>query len=185
MVTDERSERGQEVRSIRLPLDSLDIADLTFVHEVWQRRRGSRRAPARADFDLPDLKSVVSRLLIIEVMRDPLDYVYRFAGGETYRIHGRELTGRSIRQLANEAWRRFLLSDLEELCATWEPQFVRLDFTNQDGNPRSYHVLRLPLSDDGQTVNKIMVMQNFGIDPDSVEALRQAIDWTYARGDAG
>jgi hypothetical protein len=85
-------------------------------------------------------------------------------GTESYSIHGIELTGRSILSIIPVKQGQLLWNDLCEMLETWEPQHVRLRFVNRRGFERAYSVLRVPLSKDGNAVDMIMVVQNFGAD---------------------
>jgi hypothetical protein len=152
------------VASTRLPLGTLTPPDFDFLYRLWLAKRGARVAPARAAFDPAELRAILPRLLMIDVARDPLDFRYRLAGTSTYELHGQELTGKSITALKPPEFVATLWSDLRELIETAQPQLVLLDFTNQDGYHRAYHVLRLPLSSDGKTIDIILVLVDYGIE---------------------
>jgi hypothetical protein len=153
-----------QVRFTRLSLDSIAEADSRFLLQLWNTKRGARRAPARSEFDPADLKHVLHKLILMEVRRDPLDFIYRVAGTEIYFIHGMELTGKSVRNLRPQPYSDAVWRDMAELIETWEPQYVRLEFPNREGRSRSYTVLRLPLSSDGATIDRIFVLSEFGPD---------------------
>ncbi|MCK6449612.1 MAG: PAS domain-containing protein [Alphaproteobacteria bacterium] len=154
---------GRRIEFQRLPQAGID-GDPVFaeVFVWWQRARGSRAMPSRADIDLDALKRSLPRLLLIEVLDDPPDFRYRLAGTQTYDIHGMELTGKSVLDIKPPAQHRRLWNDLCEMLDEKQPQLVRLRFTNQQGNARSYRVMRLPLSNTGDEVDHILVMQDFG-----------------------
>src|SRR5262245_59672007 len=137
------------VGSTRLPLGQLEPPDFDFLYRLWLATRGDRLAPARTAFDPTELRAILPRLLMIDVARDPLDFRYRLAGTLTYELHGQELTGKSITALRPPEFVATLWDDLRELAETAQPQLVLLDFTNQGGYHRLYHVLRLPLSSNG------------------------------------
>src|SRR3954463_8596069 len=88
---------SSEVALSRLTIADLDGPDFQFVYDLWNGKRGARRAPSRADFDpLVEMRRVLPRLMLIDVSRDPPDFRYRLAGTETFFVHGAELTGRSV-----------------------------------------------------------------------------------------
>ena len=149
--------------SKRLPLDELVQPDLAFVLGVWQAKRLGRELPARAAFDVADLRPAISHVMILDVRNGPRDFIFRLAGGETVHIHQRELTGCSIADIGDKSWQQMMRGEFDELVDTRQPQFARLRYNTLSGIPRDYHELRLPLADDGATVNKIMVMQDFTI----------------------
>jgi hypothetical protein len=152
------------VTSTQLPLGELAPADFDFLYRLWLAKRGQRLAPARAEFDPAELRAMLPRLLLIDVAHDPPDFRYRLAGTLTYELHGQELTGKSITALKPPEFVATLWHDLRELVARAEPQLVQLDFTNQEGYHRAYHVLRLPLSSDGKTIDMILVLVDYGLD---------------------
>lgn len=162
-------DKPPKVRFTRLRLDDVASPEFRFVHELWQRKRGGRRAPARGDFSPTDMPQVLPRLILIDVVRDPPDFRYRLAGTETFFIHGVELTGRSVLSIVPAKQGQLAWNDLSEIVETWEPQHVQLEFINQDGHRRSYRVLRLPLSSDGTAVDMVMVIQDFGTDPEKMK----------------
>lgn len=147
-------------------LDPANIAhkQLRPVYEYWLAKRGARRAPARREIDPVDLHNVLPGTLLIDVARDPWRFTYRLAGTLTERIHGMELTGRSIDTLKPREFAEMLHGDLVMLAERAEPQFVYLEFVNQMGLQRGYHVLRLPLAADGTTVDMILIVADYGGD---------------------
>lgn len=156
------------VRFTRLPLAEILSPEFAFVHELWSRKRGARRAPSRREFDPGEMPQVLPRLILIDVVRDPPDFRYRLAGTDTFFIHGVELTGRSVLSIVPQKQGRLLWNDLCEIMETWEPQHVQLEFVSQDGYARAYRVLRLPLSSDGSLVDMVMVIQDFGADSQKI-----------------
>lgn len=157
------------VASTRLPLGQLTSgalrsADFDFLYRLWLAKRGDKLAPSRAAFDPAELRAILPRLLMIDVVQDPLDFRYRLAGTMTYELHGQELTGKSITALRPPEFVATLWADLRELAETAQPQLVLLDFTNQEGYHRVYHVLRLPLSSDGKTIDIILVLVDYGME---------------------
>jgi hypothetical protein len=162
------------VRFTRLTLEAISSPEFRFVYDLWTRKRAARQAPARGDFDPAEMPQVLPRLLLIDIMRNPPDFRYRLAGTETFFIHGTELTGRSVLSIVPAKQGQLVWNDLCEMMETWEPQHVQLEFVSQDGHGRSYRVLRLPLSSDGQAVDMVLVIQDFGTDPQKMKEFYEA-----------
>lgn len=163
-------------RSTVLALSDIRDPGTRYLLEYWERKRAGRRMPARADVDPVELKSVLGRLLIIEVMRQPLDFRYRLAGTKTFDIFGHDLTGLSVRDIQPPEWSQAIWSSLTALVETGEPQYVELQFETVARNVRIYRVLRLPLGANGQDVDQILLLQE---EPgDARAAVRQAVDRT-------
>jgi hypothetical protein len=63
-------------------------------HAYWLARRGERGLPLRSDFDPPiEIPRLVPNMIMIEVLHEPLDFVYRLIGTKvrTHLMH--DLTG--------------------------------------------------------------------------------------------
>jgi hypothetical protein len=153
------------VRSVPLDLASTDDRNFRFLIEYWQGKHVSGRLPGRTAIDPVELKRVLPHLLLIDVERDPLDFRYRLAGTLTYDIFGFDLTGRRVRDIPPPEWGETVWTSLVEIVERRVSQYARLDFTTTEGNIRSYRVLRLPLAEDGVTVDCILVMGDFGLHP--------------------
>jgi hypothetical protein len=154
-----------EVSFHRLRVDDIKAPEFRFMLDLWHRKRGSRRAPRRPDFDPAEMGHVLPRLLLIDVVRNPPDFRYRLAGTDTFFIHGEELTSRSVLSIVPVKQGQLVWNDLCDMLETWEPQYVRLEFENQDGHRRDYRVLRLPLSSDGSEIDMVLILQDFGAKP--------------------
>jgi hypothetical protein len=160
-----KAPRFAEVRRQHLDIAAMPIPAFRRVYAYWQAKRGERFAPARRDIDPIDLREVLASTMLIEVAsRDPWSFRYRLAGTETSLIHGAELTGRGIDKLRPKVFAELLHRDLAMLATSGAPQFVQLEFVNEHGLPRGYHVLRLPLSSDGQKVDIILAVSDYGAD---------------------
>ena len=157
-------------RSVPLDLASSDERSFSFLIEYWQSKHRDGRLPGRTAIDPAELKPVLPQLLLIDVEHEPLDFRYRLAGTLTYDIFGFDLTGKRVRDIPPADWGETVWRSLAELVETRRPQYARLDFTTEEGNVRSYRVLRLPLAEDGVTVDCVLVMGDFGLHPHEFRA---------------
>ena len=164
MTDSTRAAREPEVRRRWLDFATIAHPQLERVYEYWKAKKAERLAPARRDIDPIDLRDVLPGTLLIDVARNPWRFSYRLAGTLTERIHGVDLTGRSIDQLKPQAFADLLRGDLIELAERAQPQLVYLEFINQMGVQRGYQVLRLPLSSDGSTIDMILIVTDYGGD---------------------
>src|SRR5689334_7472185 len=74
--------------------------DLVRVFDYWNRQRGERFAPRRADIDPADLVEVLPRVMLADVLTDPLDFHYRLSGTGILDVHGQEMTAHRPRELS-------------------------------------------------------------------------------------
>jgi hypothetical protein len=167
------------MRSVPLALDGADEPSFKRLIAYWQGKHRDGKLPARRDIEPADLKPILAQMLLIDVLREPLDFRYRLAGTLSYDIFGYDLTGKRVRDIEPAEWAEAVWQSMETIVRTRQPQFVRLDFETQEGNRRSYRVVRLPLADDGETVDCIVLMSDFGLDP---REFRAHLDAVYGKG---
>jgi hypothetical protein len=72
------------------------------LHAYWLSRCRGRAFPARADIDPIDIPSLLEHLLLVDVLRDPLDFRYRLVGGHIVTHAGSIAPGRTTRGLIED-----------------------------------------------------------------------------------
>ncbi len=152
------------------------------VYDYWRSCAQHRLMPARSDLDPMAMRHYLPDICLIDILDGLPDAVVRLAGTRVRSVYGFELTGKC-------------LGDLEwgEKAGYWRAVYRRLVEKSvplqgavQGPIRRREHItlfwLRLPLSDDGQTVNKVLcydfAVPNGAIRPASVEVsdMKQAVN---------
>ncbi len=142
--------------------------DIIALEAHWQELRGGRKTPARRDIDPVKLRAYLGYLCILELEHGPFDFKFSLFGSGIADFLHRDLTKRSVRD--------FLPAELgqcifEQLCTTVEgeePTVYRVEvgYDNPSRTSASYR-LNLPLSDDGEGINRILTYTRFdAIPPD-------------------
>lgn len=128
---------------------------LAALHRLWSEKRGARRAPARGDFDIFELRPWLGFLTLIDVIDGGRDYFYRVSGTNVTEFYGNDLTNRrlsevepGIRAVVEPEYRR-VIADARPLFVVRRPRVRR----------ESARVARclLPLSSDGRTIDQIFI----------------------------
>ena len=124
-------------------------------HAYWERLRGARAMPARADIDPVEIRHFLPYVMLVDVLRDPLDFRCRLVGGEIERIarsspHGRCFSQSSSFRCGSDAW-----SDYERTVLSGRPVAATLLYRSPDPTVRALRYCLMPLSADGITVNMI------------------------------
>jgi len=140
-----------------LALSELRHPVLREAYDYWCRKRGSRTMPSRKDIAPEEMKSYLPRVMLIDVRRDPLDFVYRVFGSVIAEAHGKEYTGKSARALepagfADLIWRQYL-----EALEAKAPRLHAIHLQS-GGKYMNYQRLTLPLASDGETVDKLLAV---------------------------
>mgnify|MGYP006437575267 CR=1 FL=1 len=154
-------------------------ADLELRHEdhralydYWRGKLRDGALPARADVDPVDLRRMLPRLALIDVLREPqgLAFRYRLTGTEIVNRAGRDPTGKRFDELydgdylttANDTYRRVVDSGRPHTSDRVYPLVPGREYMRYDR-------LLLPLAGDGATVDMVMllivVLEHRRIDP--------------------
>lgn len=140
-----------------LPLAELRDPTLRRVYDYWCLIRGERELPSRQDISPEDMRVYLSRVMLIDVSYQPLDFVYRVFGSGIAQAAGKDYTGKSVRQLepaefASLVWRQYLdVVNERKPCL----HGIRL---SAGARFLRYHRLTLPLSGNGLAVDKLLAV---------------------------
>jgi hypothetical protein len=133
------------------------ISGLSEVYAYWNALRGGKTMPVWADFDWMGLPpSVIPWCTVLDVVRDDLDFVYRFWGTQRTNLQGKDYTGVSIRAVVPKSLSEKIWEEYSSVAETGEPvYFTTGNIVNQDGEALKYHFLRLPFGK-GDEVSQIL-----------------------------
>ena len=136
-------------------------AGLEPIYRYWERKRGQRRMPRRADIDPAEMVPFLPALMIVDVVPDARRYVYRLVGTKECEARGRDPTGRPVGEAFIGSSRETVLANYDRVHLTGQPHIdLKTVITNHDRLDNS-HVIFMPLSEDGQTVTQILVYTDF------------------------
>ena len=146
-------------------------ANLQTIFAYWQTKRGARPMPRRADLDPTEIPPLLlPGITLVDVVPDPRRYVYRLVGTMEAEVRGYDPTGKSV----GDAYFGENAEDATEcydlVVATRAPILDPLPFLERKRGYSGTESLFLPLSNDGITVNMILVF----FDPEAVVKLPSA-----------
>lgn len=136
------------------------------VYAYWDRKRGERPMPARADILPHEIPSLLPGLIIVDVWRDeaPWRLTYRLIGTAVTRAVGRDATGRDVRVAhhghsldATMSKYRLVIDGRRPLYDSGRTREVRYPLAERG-------VLLLPLSDDGTQVDNVLGFIDIALD---------------------
>lgn len=123
----------------------------------WRAKAGTRRMPARGDIDPADLKPYLPRISLIDVVPDERRFVYRLVGTEEAALRGYDPTGRAVGEGYFGPNRELAFRHYGYPVEHRGPFCYRGDFEVQDGSIETEDVVFLPLSEDDDNVNMILL----------------------------
>ena len=92
-----------------LDADISDNPRFVELRDYWNKKRGTRAMPSRADIDPLDLRSHLGSLVMIDVLPGAADFRMRLIGTSITNVYGRDSTGKTLSELkaGDPEWWRF------------------------------------------------------------------------------
>lgn len=134
------------------------IADplLTRLFAYWTAKCGARAMPLRREVDPVELGYILGHLNLIDVLRDPLRFLIRLHGTELARHEGEDRTGRLIDNLPQAEFSAVARAHFKAVVETGLP-YRSMSDGMLDERVMHYEAILLPLSDQGHTVDRILI----------------------------
>jgi hypothetical protein len=126
-------------------------------YDYWRSKCSGRHMPSRADLDPLEMKIFLPGIIIVDVVPDERLFVYRLVGTREVQLRGNDPTGKSLAEgyfgeSFDESMRAY-----QRVVDTSAPFYESEPFETPHGRLSNEEILFLPLSDDGKTINKILV----------------------------
>jgi hypothetical protein len=126
--------------------------------DVWQKARGAREMPARADINPAQAGAALHYAALLDVVPgQPLDFRYRLLGQHMIEAYGLNVTGAKHTEQFAPKPHRPVYEALARCVETRAPQeAATINFRNHNGTPCRVRVQAWPLSDDGTSVTGLL-----------------------------
>jgi hypothetical protein len=159
------------------------IADpiLIELYRYWDMKRADRLFPSRASIDPSEIKRCLSRMMLVDVFREPLRFRYRLVGtGVSSLISKGELTGKWIDRETYGEFAASLQDIYGRVAQTGRPVRGSGNLRQLDGRDWvTFENILMPLGDSDDLVTMVMagVVQTRragSVDEPGVESLQVA-----------
>jgi hypothetical protein len=152
----------RDAYDIAAPVDPILIR----LFNYWDGKRGGRQMPSRADIDPTELRSLVHNVMLYDVVEPGALYRIRLVGQAIVDFVGVNNTGKfSSDTMPPDAAKR-MIEILTSVVTNHTPRFrAGHAYWHRDKSYRKFEACFLPLSSDGQTVDKILSGNTFATDP--------------------
>jgi len=141
-----------------LALDDLPKG-LQAVYDYWRGLGGEELRCGWEQFDLSAIPSgLVPSTMVVDIGPAMEDNRYRFWGSQMTRIHGGDMTGKSPYELEPREMADVLYKNHEKVIEERAPSASIFEFVKAADTAHSHRTLRLPLSDDGESVGQIVIV---------------------------
>jgi hypothetical protein len=141
------------------PADRGPLAEVTDprLHRFFaylEEKRAGRSFAARRDIDPLDFPYILAHMVLLDVLYEPIRFRYRVVGSGLAGWRGYDLTGKYVHDHPDPEYRDFVVARYRETVEWRRPTGGRYSLM-LDGKSRRYETVRVPLSDDGVTINMI------------------------------
>ena len=136
-----------------------------YARRYWNTIRGTRRFPARRDFDPVDIPFLLPVTALIERCAEGHDFRYRLIGTTIDALNQGYHTGHRLSTIAAAAQPAIHSSDLRRCCEAGQPIFGHYRYDGRHaGDIRALNVQLLPFGETDAAVDLIwaVVVRDFG-----------------------
>jgi hypothetical protein len=136
---------------------------LEAAYHYWRRKAAGRPMPSRADIDPIEIPKLLPDVMLVDALPDGR-YRYRLIGTENARAQGINASGRFLDEvLPGPEYKKHVLGLYDECTKTQRSLYTECLFLSPERAAPERHtkVLFMPLSDDGERVNIVFVVQVF------------------------
>ena len=150
---------------------------LLFDH--WERQRGARLAPRWRDIDPGEIRPTLPYLSTADLLDSPFDLRYRLVGTAVVNAVGYDFTGQNLRSMMVATGLEVWLTHYRRTAEERRPKFGI--YRAHGGTDLRYKVdnVCLPLSDDGERVNRIMELEDWSMIRDVSPMRMQMLAWRF------
>jgi hypothetical protein len=150
-------------RDVDALLPRIHSAKIPVVLKHWLALRNGGRLPASADIDPAAIKTALPHVMITGISYDPFRVLYRLVGTEIVRWARFDFTNRYADELIFQDDGRDWTDYYRAAVAARRPAFGVTDWAESGGPPYWAEFLICPLSDDGETVNRCIAVEDYKV----------------------
>lgn len=146
-----------------LPVDPSTFAgDFAWLYAYWSEHANHDGMPDWASIKLVEFpSSILPWLVIMDVVEDDRCFIFRYWGTERTNLQGVDMTGRSVKELKIPGLADAMLHQNERAVAARAPILFLNRSATPSGVPVQYEALRLPVTDGGEQVAKVLALSRF------------------------
>jgi hypothetical protein len=130
--------------------------DTLKVLDYWEGKRRGRSMPRRADIEPGEIRQFLPYISLIDAVDDDRRFVYRLVGTGEVAVRGYDPTGKSVGDGYFASSAAAAMANYQRVCDSRAPYYESDAFQVVDRYINEANLF-LPLSDDGEKVNMVLV----------------------------
>ena len=129
--------------------------------KLWNSKRGTRRMASRSDFDPLEMPRLLSSIILIDVEGSDAHLRIRLVGTKIVDMYGSDYTGKYMNEIDFGDVRNKVLKEYHLPVSEKRPVFSDHEFRKLNDYHHTIERAIFPLSDDDNTVNKLIAFLDF------------------------
>ncbi len=151
-----------EIRSVYIAPDESPVDTHLVTLDNWKVRSGDRFAPSWNEYSMMDFPlTEIPCISLTDISTAPLQSIYRFWGTGLTQVFGGDFTGKSPADVPPKSLGMSSNGGCARLIYDRAPHYEVKEFLRDNGVFGRAMVLRLPFTDDGESVNHGINMYKF------------------------
>ena len=139
--------------------DQIESPLIRQLFTYWQSKCRGGTVPRRADIDPSEIPKLMPSLLIVDIEHEPFRVRYRLVGTRIVQATGFEFTGKYLDEIILADDEGPFLESYRAACESKTPILSRIKWHLDNETTGEYDACFLPLSDDGEIVNKVISIE--------------------------
>jgi hypothetical protein len=123
----------------------------------WNSKLRGDAIPARRDIEPLDIPELLPQVILLDVARDPWNFRFRLIGTNVVYHLSQDWTGTWLREIGHMAPPSRIFNAYVEVAASGKPLRSQTPYVGPHQNFITAEDIILPLADDGQTVDMLLV----------------------------
>lgn len=142
-------------------------------YEYWDSKRTGRLMPSRADIKPGEIPQLLRHIVMVRVLHDPLDFEYTLVGNASVEALGFNMTKMKVSELSrfSPVYSKMLHAFHALICQERKPYGAWGHLVHVQREYRQFEGVHMPLSDDGETVDRIMAVAEYSTDAQFMASL--------------
>ena len=136
-------------------LARIETDQLRAIHDYWDAKRDGRPMPKRSDILGEELEPWRGNIIIVRV-EEPQDFFYEFFGDNILSLFGRNIQGDRLSAFSGKS--ADIIRDGYLATVRERTPHHQSNFGGVAGDVYQYERVLLPLSDDGEAVDSLLVL---------------------------
>ncbi|MBI1244745.1 MAG: PAS domain-containing protein [Alphaproteobacteria bacterium] len=134
---------------------------LRSAYAYWRTKSIDGRLPGRADIDPGEMVAFLANIVLLDVLREPLDFRYRLMGTAVEAHMLRPYIGELMSTVEHQRAPSRIWSDFETVALRRRPILTDVPYVGPHRDfMRVQHVI-MPLAADGETVDMVLSVVDF------------------------